>query len=323
MDTVYSANLSVAEFRYTLLPEKEIHIPAAKRGNILRGAFGYSLRRLVCINEKYDCPACSARETCAYFLIFSPWNLTSISRLRDTPRGFVINPPLGNAEVYTQHSPLQFSFILIGSRIMYHPWIIVPLQALGRIGLGTNRGRFEIYDIEAVKDGQAISIFNRENRIVKNVALEITKEDIMNRVLCLSKDCITLEFVTPTRIKYNPTGEKGKSRVVNVPEFHHVIKRLRDRINALSIAYGNGPMNVDFREMGRRAEAVTTQEVHIEWQEARRRKRNPAIWHDLSGFKGRVTYVGDIEPFLPLIAFGEYVHVGEDAVFGNGWYRVV
>jgi len=206
---------------------------------------------------------------------------------------------------------------------MYHPWIIVPLQALGRIGLGTNRGRFEIYDIEAVKDGQAISIFNRENRIVKNVALEITKEDIMNRVLCLSKDCITLEFVTPTRIKYNPTGEKGKSRVVNVPEFHHVIKRLRDRINALSIAYGNGPMNVDFREMGRRAEAVTTQEVHIEWQEARRRKRNPAIWHDLSGFKGRVTYVGDIGPFLPLIVLGEYVHVGEDAVFGNGWYRVV
>lgn len=323
MNAFYLAELSIAEFRYTLLPRDEIHIPAAKTSNILRGAFGYALRRLVCVNERCECPACSARKDCAYFLIFSPWNLTSISRLRDTPRGYVIKPPLGTQEIYTQSSPLQFSFVLIGNRIIYHPWIIVPLNVLGGIGLGTNRGRFEIHNVEAVKNEQVISIYNRENRIVKNVALEITKEDIMNRVLHLPKDRITLEFITPTRIKYNPTGEKGKSRVVNVPEFHHVVKRLRDRINALSIAYGNGPITVDFKEVGRRAESVKTQEVHIEWHEVRRKKRNPAIWHDLSGFKGRVTYVGDIEPFLPLIALGEYVHVGEDAVFGNGWYRIV
>jgi CRISPR/Cas system endoribonuclease Cas6 (RAMP superfamily) len=42
----------------------------------------------------------------------------------------------------------------------------------------------------------------------------------------------------------------------------------------------------------------------------------------LSGFVGEVTYRGEFEPFLPLLLLGEYLHVGKNVAFGNGWYRI-
>jgi len=45
--------------------------------------------------------------------------------------------------------------------------------------------------------------------------------------------------------------------------------------------------------------------------------------HDKSGFVGKITFEGDLKEFLPLLVLGEYIHVGEDAVFGSGWFRII
>jgi hypothetical protein len=36
-----------------------------------------------------------------------------------------------------------------------------------------------------------------------------------------------------------------------------------------------------------------------------------------------VTYAGDLAPFLPLLRLGELIHVGKNAVFGNGRFGMV
>jgi CRISPR/Cas system endoribonuclease Cas6 (RAMP superfamily) len=46
------------------------------------------------------------------------------------------------------------------------------------------------------------------------------------------------------------------------------------------------------------------------------------VTHDLSGFVGEVSFEGDLAPFVPYLKLGEYVHVGKNAVFGNGWYEI-
>jgi len=61
--------------------------------------------------------------------------------------------------------------------------------------------------------------------------------------------------------------------------------------------------------------------VRSQWIDRSRRTRRGET-QDLSGFVGEVIYRGDIEPFLPLLLLGEYVHVGKNAAFGNGWYRL-
>jgi hypothetical protein len=62
--------------------------------------------------------------------------------------------------------------------------------------------------------------------------------------------------------------------------------------------------------------------MNLRWLGIRRKSRTQPVQHDQSGFIGKITFEGDIREFLPLIVLGEYVHVGEDAVFGNGWYMI-
>ena len=59
------------------------------------------------------------------------------------------------------------------------------------------------------------------------------------------------------------------------------------------------------------------------WVESSRYSRRREVIHDLSGFVGEVTLKGELETFLPYLKLGEYLHVGKNAVFGNGWYEIV
>jgi hypothetical protein len=42
----------------------------------------------------------------------------------------------------------------------------------------------------------------------------------------------------------------------------------------------------------------------------------------MGGVVGSATYIGELAPFLPLLALGQWVHVGKATVFGNGLYRM-
>jgi CRISPR/Cas system endoribonuclease Cas6 (RAMP superfamily) len=57
--------------------------------------------------------------------------------------------------------------------------------------------------------------------------------------------------------------------------------------------------------------------------ESSRYSRRREVSHDLSGFVGEVTFEGELGMFLPYLKLGEYLHVGKNAVFGNGWYEIV
>jgi CRISPR/Cas system endoribonuclease Cas6 (RAMP superfamily) len=127
---------------------------------------------------------------------------------------------------------------------------------------------------------------------------------------------LTLRFITPTHLK-------ADGKIVTRPAFHHLIKRLRDRISALAHFYCNDTLNIDHKEFGRRAETIRTIACHIGWEERDRRSWKTGLSHDMGGFVGEVTYEGDLEEFLPLLILGQYTHVGKYAVWGNGQYEIV
>jgi len=313
----------LAHYKFALIPQSTIRMPAFNKGNVLRGAFGSSLRKLVCsMDKKTSCDFCILEEKCAYTLIFNPSDISSAKRLKNVPRGYVLKPPLEKETEYNAQSPLSFEMILIGDRINYLPYVIVTFHELGRFGIGLNRGRFRLNNISILKNSEAISIYDAASNTVKNIIMSITGTEILEYAENIDHNRITLQFLTPTRIKYNPTGEKGKSEVVRVPEFHHIIRRLRDRINALSVTYCGSPLDIDFKGIAERAMKVKTKEANIRWIDMKRKSRTQPVQHDQSGFVGKITYEGVLKEFLPLIVLGEYVHMGEDAVFGNGWYRI-
>ena len=128
---------------------------------------------------------------------------------------------------------------------------------------------------------------------------------------------VTVSFLTPTFLRAD--GE-----VVRRSEFHHVFKRLRDRINALNTFFGGGPLDVDFRGLGERAEKVRTVSARTDWVERFRTSSKTHQRHELSGFVGECTYDfssvdGNLSPvtcslapdFMPWLALGELLHVGK------------
>jgi CRISPR-associated endoribonuclease Cas6 len=126
---------------------------------------------------------------------------------------------------------------------------------------------------------------------------------------------VTLRFLTPTMLKVD-------GALLRVPSFATILKRLRDRINALSYFYCGKGLDIDFKAFGDQAEKVKTIADSTRWVESARYSRRREVTHDLSGFVGEVSFEGDLAPFVPYLKLGEYVHVGKNAVFGNGWYEI-
>jgi CRISPR/Cas system endoribonuclease Cas6 (RAMP superfamily) len=130
--------------------------------------------------------------------------------------------------------------------------------------------------------------------------------------LCQS---VQIDFITPTSLKY-----QGES--VEIPEFHQLIKRLRDRVNALGWFYNDCTLDLDYSAFGARSESVRMMESRVKWIDRERFSTKTRQNYSIGGFVGHATYAGDISEFLPLLRVGELVHVGKHAVWGNGQIRV-
>jgi len=167
------------------------------------------------------------------------------------------------------------------------------------------------------RDGAEVPVFSSENNLVRPPTNSISWPDLTSLSQSNSGKVtrITLQFLTPTTLKVNGFP-------VRRPTFGAIAKRLRDRINALAYFYCGKGLDIDFKAFGDSADKIVTVADSTRWMESARYSRRREVTHDLSGFVGEVSFEGDLAPFIPYLKLGEYVHVGKNAVFGNGWYQV-
>jgi len=110
---------------------------------------------------------------------------------------------------------------------------------------------------------------------------------------------------------------------VSVPEFPVLIRSLLSRISSLAYFYCDEKLNIDYKQMIEDAKKVEIQERHIGWFDWERYSTRQQTSMKLGGIVGRVSYTGDLNQFLLLIALGRYIHVGKGATFGLGRYEVL
>lgn len=309
------------QLRFHLQPLAALVLPTFNKGNSLRGGFGQAFRRLVCVDMRLDCAACDLRFSCPYTAVFNPFlppDAEQFTGNQNIPRPFVVKPPLSTQTTYAAGEELVFDMTVAGSAVDYLPYFIVALRELGASGFGLNRARARLARVEQIDaDGSASPVFDHESNTVRprpprSLDLSAAAE---------SCETLTLNFLTPTTLKAGSTADRA-GQIIRRPQFHHVLKRLRDRISALSTFYGAGPLDIDFKTLGEAAEKVSTVGDQTRWTERSRYSRRRETPHDLSGFTGRLTVAGDLGPFLPLLRAGELLHVGKNAVFGNGWFTI-
>lgn len=333
-------SFSVGLFRFTLAPIQPLFVPAINKGNMLRGGFGHAFRRLCCVPECKDAKSCPLSTSCPYKAVFEPSpppGAEALSKNQDIPRPFVFRPPLTEQTRFEPGEPFEFGLVLIGRALDYLPYFVLAFRELAAEGLGLNRTRCTLERVEQVRLSSDEKIYvadetgstpdktRRSAKVIYTAADQIFQppeispagEWIHQRLGQLSMNesgpqRITIRFLTPTFIRAG--GE-----TIRQPEFHHIFKRLRDRINALGTFYGDGPLNADFSELGRQAEKIQTVACNVRWVERHRKSSRTLQTHDLSGFIGEAAYQGELTEFMPWMVLGELVHMGKHTAFGGGF----
>ena len=310
-------------FRFHLEPKAQLHMPAYNKGNVIRGGFGSTFRRIVCHANCREPEVCELRSMCPYTAVFQPFvpeGSEKISKNRDIPRPFVIKPPLETKETYLPGEQLSFDLVLIGKIRDYLAYFIVTFKELSHAGLGRGRTPLDLVAVESLGlNGDTAPVYSGESNLVQPPRESLSWESILHsnghKDGFENVQRVTLRFLTPTMLK-------ADGFLAQRPTFASILKRLRDRINALSYFYCGNGLDIDFKALGERAEEIKTVADSTRWVESSRFSRRRGVSHDLSGFVGEVSFEGDLAPFVPYLKLGEYVHVGKNAVFGNGWYQI-
>ncbi|NLC58652.1 MAG: CRISPR system precrRNA processing endoribonuclease RAMP protein Cas6 [Armatimonadetes bacterium] len=307
----------VARYRFRLAFERP-WTADGWAGNALRGAFGWALKRGCCIVAQTDCRQCLLRRQCAYAYLFETAPPTGSDRLRkltDIPRPFVFEPIEAQAD---DETTLEFGLVLVGRAIDYLPHFVFTFQELGRRGLGREHVPFVVESLVAeARNGAERCVYTAADGELSDVAAGVTGTDLScpDHWGTKAPRHLTVRFLTPTRLRFE--GE-----ALPEVEFHHLIRALLRRLSALCYFHCDTELDVDFRGLIERAESVRTTAARLEWCPQVRYSRRQEREVKISGFVGETHFEGELAPFVPLLAAGEWTHVGKGCVMGLGRFRV-
>jgi len=311
--------LSLATFTFVLRARDLILLPPYK-GSTLRGGFGHAFKRVVCTIRNVPCAKCLLYEKCVYSYIFEtppPKDTEVMRKYTAAPHPFVIEPPSGNKTSYLPGEELTFGLTLIGRAVDYFPYFIYTFEELGRIGIGRGRGGYELREVRsAALDGGDEIVYSGNDKVLKNSFDRVTTVNLTQSPAPEEKE-VTLNFLTPTRIKYD-------GRLTINLEFHILLRNLLRRIALLSYFHCDGnPDTIDFTGLIESAKAVKTVDRRLHWHDWERYSARQDSKMKMGGFTGRASFEGELDEFMPFLGLGEYLHAGKGATFGLGKYEIM
>jgi hypothetical protein len=306
----------------TLRAKDPLLLPPYK-GSTVRGGFGAVFKETVCVVEHRDCARCLLRARCAFPYVFDTPVPEEAARMRKypaAPHPFVFLPPLEEKTLYKPGDALTFGLTLLGKGADFLPYFIYTFERLGeRRGLGKGRGRFAVESvIWRSPHGETTQIYNGVEKTLRNTFRSINVQDLFfshPALPSLHFALVTLHFITPTRLVY-------AEALTSTPDFHVLIRTLLRRLSNLASFHCGIELDLDFRGLIAAAEQIETVNSELSWYDWERYSARQDARMKLGGFVGRVTYQGDLQPFLPLLRLGEVVHVGKGTSFGLGKYVI-
>ena len=344
--------LKVALLKFTLRAEETIVLPSFA-GSTFRGAFGAVFRRIACAPHCQDVKTCILASACAYARVFEA--VPDVEGYRPAadgglPRPFIIHPPFPRLSTVSAGDAFSFHMALVGFASSYLPYFILTWRELGRTGIGRGRGRFRLETVESClsldpgKDGTAGSeplpghdtfasqkpqpIYSSTDELVHNRLESLTAERLIAASPRLrqalgpedtlhEQSRLTLELLTPMRLKSG--GEFLRAAL----PFDILLGALLRRLESLSFFYCGGSLHLDYQELVAKAKEVQNVSNALRWIEWERYSRRQNHWIPWGGVLGHTEYSGDFTPFLPFLAIGEVINIGNNCAFGLGRFKAV
>lgn len=247
-------------------------------GSQLRGAFGYALKKVTCINPSYVCEGCFATANCLYHEFYEEKN--SFHKYR-------FDFELGR-EFY------DFNLYLFDSACSKLPYVVSALHmTLTQIGLGKEKQTYEefamfINDIECFADGK----------------LSLPKDFI--KKLQIDSFCpdITLQFATPLRIKKENRFVRGDEL-----ELSDIVNSIYQRqMKLLGREHKRFPYSIE-------GEIV---EKELKFVELTRQSNRQKTTMNMGGVMGEMKIKNLNKECYEVLKIGELIGVGKQSVFGLG-----
>ncbi|MBZ0275861.1 MAG: CRISPR system precrRNA processing endoribonuclease RAMP protein Cas6, partial [Anaerolineae bacterium] len=243
-------------------------------------------------------------------------------RGQDTPRPLTVEPPV-EVQTFRPGEPLAFGYTLIGQAQTLLPFLARAVQKMGQTGLGMGRGRFRLVGI-----GEYTPLSGEERALMEGVpvvsrpVLAITPTQIEAAAQQYTAGRLQLELVTPLRLTAQGQLVKQLEPVV-------FIQRLVERAQNLAEHYAlpRQPVSREdwaalYRHLSGLAADIRVDADNIVWREAWSGSRRQNRYLPIGGLVG-VAYWSGINPeLLPWLLWGQSLHVGKNAVKGDGWYTV-
>ena len=170
-------------------------------GSTLRGAFGVSLKKVVCINPSFECEGCFAKDNCLFYDFFEQKNRAHQYRF-----DFELNP-----------KNYDFSLYLFEEATEKLPYVVSAIhKMLTEQGLGVKRDKFEIDKIYC------------NNKVIYQDGTfdlkDIKKQAFQAKEISKS---VALTFKTPLRMKH-----QGKL-LSQKPQLEPLLYSITNRLNEI------------------------------------------------------------------------------------------
>lgn len=290
-------------------------------GSQIRGAVMGALWERFCANKAAPtCAACPLIAVCPVAALVAPMREAGETGGEQRPRPYVTRPPVGQR--YPPGSTFSFGLALFGPAAALFPYIVLAGQELEQHGLGRRlhehggrRGSVALAAIHAVHPltGARQTLYTRGERSVQTPGLPVSAADVAACAAALPANRVTLQFRTPLRLI-------EQKQLVKAFRLRPFVQRLKERLDELVRAYGDGTElpRLDFDALEQQiAVEDRTRWVDVVGYSSRQRRALP-----LGGLIGTATLLGDLAPLRELLVWGSLIHVGKNAVKGDGWYAV-
>lgn len=316
------------------------------QGSAIRGSLFHALRNRFCMNrEAEECAACPLAASCPVATLVSTLKPQS-GRGRDVPRPYTIQPPRpGSGHLverprgrlvfcYRHGQEFEFGLTLYARALQLFPYVVLAIRELEQSGIGrktkqptTNpngrwrRGTFRISEIWAENPltDERQPVLKAGDQLVQVPDVPITHQQVKKIPLPDPQSPIPLRFLTPTRVI-----QRGHLLKPGRFSFQPFFQRLMERLEALSRDFSDTPLRFDDpKGLIEAAGRVKVTDNHLTWEELRSYSTRRRAESPTSGLMGSVALkADDWSPFWSWLLWGQFVHVGKDAVKGNGWYEI-
>ena len=310
-DLSFLRSLTFIRLKITFRAVEQIVLPQYK-GSAFRGCLGEAFKKVVCSRPGQACATCNIRFTCDFSKLFNSYvndRHPYHRKYATCPHAYIISPMSGQKTHFEPGETFWFEMTLMGSAVDMFPLLVRVFGQMGETGIGKGHGKFTLAKLEYLN--QELNYIEM-HLFYKPKILSISKLPIP-----VVDNRLNLKFETPLRLK------KGGKLVKTPPEFNLFTGRLLQRLSLLAHFHCSAPWPeeaVDF-PFGT-CHKVKIFRSQLEWTDWKRYSGTQDVKMNFDGQTGTMSYEGDFEKWMPLIAAGTWLHAGLTTTFGLGKFRI-